>query len=476
MSFDSLAFTLFFIFLLVIYNLVDLKKKPYLLLAGSYLFYTSINLAFLPLILFSTTVDYFCGKSIERTPSKKKVFLSISLFLNLGMLFFFKYYIFAAENFNDLFDVLNLGYSLPIIKVFFPVGISFYTIQTIGYTIDVYRGKISPEKNFISFALFVCFFPQLIAGPLERAKNLIPQFSNPFKLDYFLTQKYVFFIMLGLVKKTVVSDRLFEVIKHNIENPMRLEQASKNFSSFFLMYYRLYYDFSSYSIMAVGIAGLLGIKLSRNFYHPFYTTNIADFWRQWHITLHEWLKDYIYIPLREKKINKIVAVYVVFIVSGIWHGAAWNFIVWGGINATYILFYNASLKPFLEKRQWAKTHSFRFTAFVLNHILLAVTTPFYFLKNIKLSYHFILNGFNFEFFNLSTYWNAIPPQLQADLIIAMGVFLFLEIFSFYVYFRDKKISDFKENKFLINGSIVVLFLLTFLFSMESGPLFRYYFF
>lgn len=476
MSFDSLAFTIFFIALLVVYNLVEQKKKPYLLLGGSYLFYTSINLAFLPLILFSTTTDYFCGLGIRKHPVHKKKLLSLSLLLNLGMLFFFKYYIFAAENFNNLFDVLGLGYSLPLIKVFFPVGISFYTIQTIGYTIDVYRDRIEPEENFVRFALFVCFFPQLIAGPLERAKNLIHQFSSPLKLDYFLTQKYVFFIMLGLVKKTVVSDRLFEVIKHNISNPLQLEQASKNFTSFFLMYYRLYYDFSSYSIMAVGIAGLLGIKLSRNFYHPFYTTNIADFWRQWHITLHQWLKDYVYKPLREKNYNKIFAIYVVFVVSGIWHGAAWNFIVWGAMNATYLLFYNASIKPFLEKQKWANTYSFRFACFCFNHLLIAITTPFYFLKNIKLSYHFIINGFRFEFFQLSTYWNSIPKDLQVDFGISMGVFLFLEVFSFYAYFKSRKVEDYKEKKHLINGAIAILFLLTFFLSKESGPLFRYYFF
>jgi alginate O-acetyltransferase complex protein AlgI len=266
------------------------------------------------------------------------------------------------------------------------------------------------------------------------------------------------------------------VIKHNIANPTALEQSSKNFLSFFLMYYRLYYDFSSYSIMAVGIAGLLGIKLSRNFYHPFYTTNIADFWRQWHITLHQWLKDYIYVPLREKQINKIFAIYVVFVVSGIWHGAAWNFIVWGAMNATYLLFYNASIKPYLEKQNWAHNYSFRFVCFVFNHFLVAITTPFYFLKNINLSYDFIMNGFQFNHFRLSTYWNSMHPHLRTDFIISMGIFLFLEIFSFYVYFKDQDVEDYKDKQLVMNVAIVTLFLITFFFSKESGPLFRYYFF
>ncbi len=476
MSFDSLAFLFFFVPFLGLYYVLPSKVRPIFALIGSYIFYSSINLAFLPLILFSTIVDYFCGRGIESKPVHSKNFLLISLFLNLGMLFFFKYYIFAATNFNKLFDVFDLGYNLPLIKIFFPVGISFYTIQTIGYTVDVYKGHIKPEKNFVTFALFVCFFPQLIAGPLERAKKLIPQFSNPSTPTYNQTQKYFFFILLGLVKKTVISDRLFALIQHNLQNPAQFEHASKNFISFYLMYYRLYYDFSAYSIMALGIAGLLGIHLSKNFHYPIYITNIADFWRRWHITLHDWLKDYIYKPLRESHVNKIVAVYIVFIVSGFWHGPDWNFIFWGFLNATYLLIYNVALLPFLKRKPWAQKSGFKILSSIFNCHLIAVTTPFYFVNNINDTFTFIKNAFRWDQLQLDVYWSAIPFNLRIDILIIVLIVPFLEVVSLRTYLKEESVEDYYKKPLLLNGAIVVLFLLTFFLSKESGPLFRYYFF
>lgn len=476
MSFDSLAFGLFFVFILAGYHLLSGKKRTIFLLIGSYAFYASVNLAFLPLILFSTLVDYFCGIKMVKKPQSKKTYLLISIFLNLSVLFYFKYYVWAAESFNMLFDVFNIGYSLPVFKILFPIGISYYTFQTIGYSIDVYRGHVEPEKNFNYFALFVCFFPQLVAGPLERAKGLIPQIKNPKTLNYFETQKYVFYIMLGLVKKTIVSDRIYDIIQINIIDPTKFEGAAKNLSTFLLMFYRLYYDFSAYSIMAVGIAGLLGIKLSQNFHWPIYATNVAEFWRFWHITLHDWLKDYVYTPLKERKYPKIFSFYAVFILSGVWHGADMNFVLWGAVNATYLMIYIFLIKPFLKNKSWSKSKLFTLLSIVTTNFLLAMTGPFYFLDNYRTSISYILNGFRFNVFNLSSYWNSLPPQSQVELITAVSIFFILEIFSGCFYFKSKNIDDFKDNKYLMNSAIMILFLMTFFLSKESGPLFRYYYF
>ncbi len=476
MSFDSLAFLFFFVPFLICYHSLPEKLRLPLSLVGSYIFYSSINLAFLPLILFSTIIDYFCGRSIESKPEHKKIFLALSFFLNLGVLFFFKYYPFAANNINSLFHYFNFSTQLPLFDLAFPVGISFYTIQTIGYTIDIYRGRAKAEKNFFKFALFVCFFPQLIAGPLERAGNLISQFAAPFKLNYFQTQKYVLFILIGLAKKTIVSDRLFGIIEHSIKNPTELEYASKNFLNFYLMYYRLYYDFSAYSIMAIGIGGLLGIRLSTNFVHPNFTTNIADFWRQWHITLHDWLKDYIYKPLREKKVNKTIAVFLVFIASGIWHGPNWNFIFWGALNATYILLYHGLVFPFLSTKSFSKTKGFKILSSILNYHLIAVTTPFYFFTDIGEAFHFITNGFTFSYFQPINFYNAIPYGLKLDLKYSLFFLILFEVFSFTVYFRKLSVEKFKSRPMLINALIIFLLICFFLYSKESGPLFRYYYF
>ncbi|MCR9204501.1 MAG: hypothetical protein NXH75_07990 [Halobacteriovoraceae bacterium] len=476
MSFDSLAFAIFFITLLPLFHKAKGTTKLVTLLASSYLFYSSINLLFLPLILVSTLIDYFCGIGIEKKSDKKKVFLIISIFLNLSLLFFFKYYTFAANNINLILAYFNSSLALPHFKIEFPVGISFYTLQTIGYTVDVYRSKTKVEKNFFRFALFVCFFPQLIAGPLERASKLLPQIKKPMELNYFLAQKYTFYIFLGLVKKTVVSDRIYDLIKRNLDAPAILENSSKNIITFYMMFYRLYYDFSAYSIMAVGIAGLIGIQLSYNFKQPAFSTNIADFWRRWHITLHDWLKDYIFKPLLERKVYPLVAVVLVFLTSGLWHGAAWNFILWGGLNAFYFIIYKTLIKPFLKGKSWAETKTFKVISCIFLFHLITMTAPFYFINEIGPTLAFIRNGFEFKYFNYGDFLKAMSAEARIDFYIIVAALFILEAMSLRCYLKDYKVENFAHRKVFLNGIIITLFLIVFLFSKESGPLFRYYFF
>ena len=476
MSFDTTAFAVFFIFFICGYYLLSVSKRPYFLLAGSYFFYSSINLAFLPLIILSTSIDYFCGRKIESSPTDKKSFLLLSLALNFGVLLVFKYYVFTAENINFLFDIFNIGYSLPIVELMFPVGISFYTIQTISYTVDVYRGHTKAEKNYLKFSLYVCFFPQLIAGPLERARSLIPQFSKPNKLNYFLTQKYVLLIMIGLAKKTIVSDRLALLIDHNVLNPTRLEYASKNFLTYFMVLFRLYYDFSAYSMMGIGLAGLLGIKLSTNFNYPLFSTNPGEFWRRWHITFFKWLRDYIYRPLKQRNYNPIICVFSVFIFSALWHGAAWTFILWGVINAFYFLIYTGVIRPLIAKRQWAHTKVVAVFACIFNNFVIAFTTPVFHIDNVKDCTTFIINGLKFQHFNLSGYLASISPNLRSDLTVFLIAFFVFESLSFYFFSQDKEISDYKEKGYLINLAIIVLFILSFFLSAGFSPRIRYYYF
>ena len=344
MLFNSIEFAVFLPIVFAIYWLLNnknIKIQNTFLVFASYLFYGWWDWRFLFLIAFSSFVDYFVGIELGKTDKsgKRKALLITSLFVNLGFLGFFKYFNFFAESFADAFTLLGIPFEPYRLKVILPVGISFYTFQTLSYSIDVYRKKLEPTKDVFAFLAFVSFFPQLVAGPIERATHLLPQFYVRRKFNYSDANDGMRQILWGLFKKIVIADSM-AFFANQIFNNYTEYSGSTLIVGAICFTFQIYGDFSAYSDIAIGTAKLFGFQLMRNFAYPYFSRDIAEFWRRWHISLSTWFRDYLYIPLggsRGSMLMKIRNTFIIFIVSGFWHGANWTFIIWGALNAVYFL-------------------------------------------------------------------------------------------------------------------------------------------
>lgn len=344
MLFHSIDFALFLPIVFVLYWFLlnkNLKAQNILILVASYVFYGWWDWRFLSLILFSTIIDYFVGINLKNATNKKarKALLLFSVIANLSFLGFFKYFNFFAQNFAEAFTLLGKPINVNRLNIILPVGISFYTFQTLSYSIDVYKRKLSPTNDFIAFAAFVSFFPQLVAGPIERAVNLLPQFYTKRTFDYTKAVDGLRQILWGFAKKMIIADscaRYVDDIFLNYNN----YSGSTLLLGAILFAFQIYGDFSGYSDIAIGTSRLFGFSLMQNFAFPYFSRNIAEFWRRWHISLSTWFRDYVYIPLggsRGNNLQRIRNTLIIFIVSGFWHGANWTFIIWGLLNAMYFL-------------------------------------------------------------------------------------------------------------------------------------------
>lgn len=344
MLFNSIDFAVFLPIVFFLYWFVvnkNLKIQNIFLLIVSYIFYGWWDWRFLFLIVFSTCVDYFVGLQISKTDNKqkRKGLLGISLLVNLGLLGFFKYYNFFIDSFTEAFTFLGYSIQPYRLSIILPVGISFYTFQTLSYTIDVYNKKLTPTKNFINFAAFVTFFPQLVAGPIERATHLLPQFFKARVFEYSKAVDGLKLILWGLFTKIVVADNCAIVVNDIFENYTDYSGSTLLFGAVFFAF-QIYGDFSGYSSIAIGVSKLFGFDLTQNFATPYFSRDIAEFWRRWHISLTTWFRDYLYIPLGGSRGGtgmKIRNTFVIFLVSGFWHGANWTFVFWGALNALYFL-------------------------------------------------------------------------------------------------------------------------------------------
>lgn len=341
MLFNSLHFVLFFPVVLTLYFLSPFRYRWLVLLLSSYYFYMAWEPAYLLLILASTLVDYFAGIKMGKTPEKAKrtKYLLMSLGANLGLLFLFKYFNLFNNTARTLFEVLGLSYTVPSTSFLLPVGISFYTFQTLSYTIEVYRGKQEIEYHLGKFALFVAFFPQLVAGPIERARNLLPQFYQKFDFDYRRVTDGLKLIAWGMFKKIVIADRLAIMANKVYNDPVSFEGISFIIATLFFAF-QIYCDFSGYSDIAIGAAKVMGFTLMDNFNRPYFAKSISEFWKRWHISLSTWFRDYLYIPLGGSRVavpRWYFNLFVVFLVSGMWHGANWTFLIWGGLHGSYMI-------------------------------------------------------------------------------------------------------------------------------------------
>jgi D-alanyl-lipoteichoic acid acyltransferase DltB (MBOAT superfamily) len=344
MLFNSIDFAIFLPVVFILYWFVlnkNLRNQNFFIVVASLFFYGWWDWRFLSLILFSTIVDYLVGWKLktEENQAKRKTLLWVSVLLNLGFLGFFKYHNFFIEQFITAFTFFGTELRASSLSIILPVGISFYTFQTMSYTIDVYRRKLEPTKDFIAFSAFVSFFPQLVAGPIERATNLLPQFYKKRVFDYSKAVDGMRQILWGLFKKIVIADNCAEFANLIFNNSEDYSGSTLVLGALFFTF-QIYGDFSGYSDIAIGTSRLFGFKLEQNFAFPYFSRDIAEFWRRWHISLSTWFRDYLYIPLggsRGGKWMRVRNTFVIFIVSGFWHGANWTFIVWGALNAVYFL-------------------------------------------------------------------------------------------------------------------------------------------
>lgn len=344
MLFNSLQFAVFLPVVFVLYWFVtnrNLKLQNGLLLVASYFFYACWDYRFLFLLMFSTLLDFYTGRKIAdgSTRQRKLTWLWISITINLGFLAVFKYYNFFVSSFADALAHLNIAIDPWTLSVVLPVGISFYTFHGLSYVLDIYFGRIRDEKNFVDYAVFVSFFPLLVAGPIERATHLLPQIKKPRVFEYEKAVDGLRQILWGLFKKVVIADNCAHYVNEAFGNASG-QSGSTMLVAAVLFAFQIYCDFSGYSDMALGTARLFGIELLRNFAFPYFSRDIAEFWRRWHISLSSWFRDYVYIPLGGSKGGlwmKIRNTFIIFLLSGFWHGANWTFIAWGALNAIYFL-------------------------------------------------------------------------------------------------------------------------------------------
>ncbi len=347
MLFNSGQFLIFFPLVVMVYFIIPNRIRYIWLLVSSYYFYMCWNAKYAILLLTSTVITYLSGLMLGRISAgdveektrnfRRKLVVFVSFASNIGILFYFKYTNFLIDTLDQLFQLIHVNLVIPQVDILLPVGISFFTFQALSYTMDVYRGEIYEEKNFLRYALFVSFFPQLVAGPIERSKNLLKQLATPSHFDFDNFREGILLMIWGYFLKIVIADRV-SIVVDTIYGDVSTYGGMYLVVATVLFAFQIYGDFAGYSTIAMGAAKILGVQLMENFNAPYMADSVMDFWRRWHISLSSWFKDYLYIPLggsRRGKTKKLINKMIVFLVSGLWHGAQWSYVAWGGLNGLY---------------------------------------------------------------------------------------------------------------------------------------------
>jgi alginate O-acetyltransferase complex protein AlgI len=430
MLFNSIEFALFLPVVFILYWFAtnnNYKIQNGLLLVSSYFFYACWDWRFLFLLMFSTLLDFFTALKMQDASSKKikQFWFWLSIIVNLGFLGVFKYYNFFAENFAEMISHLGLKVNPWTLSVILPVGISFYTFHGLSYVIDIYYDRIKAERSFIDYAVFVSFFPLLVAGPIERATHLLPQIKTSRTFDYSKAVDGMRQILWGLFKKIVIADNCAE-FANDIFNHSSDHSGSTLLLGAIFFTFQIYGDFSGYSDIALGTARLFGMDLLRNFAFPYFSRDIAEFWRRWHISLSSWFKDYLYIPLGGSKGGtwiKIRNTFIIFLVSGFWHGANWTFIAWGALNAIYflpLLLTNKNRNNLEIVAQGKLLPSFKeLISMIVTFGLTVLAWIFFRANTIEHAVSYIAGIFSKSFF-------SIPDILPKRLIVIMAIFIFIE--------------------------------------------------
>ena len=473
MQFNSIHFLIFFPVVLAVYFIVPKKLRYLWLLAASYYFYMSWNTKYAVLIAFSTVVTYLTGILIEQIGLEegkqwqrlKKITLFLGISSNLAILFLFKYLDFAVDNINALLESFGFTIIEKEFDFLLPVGISFYTFQALGYVIDVYRKKIDAEYNLFRYALFVSFFPQLVAGPIERSGNLIKQLNNAHKINIWNYERIVkgFMIMMwGFFMKVVIADRAATVVNYVFDNYYMMNTSALIAGAVFFAV-QIYCDFSSYSTIAIGAAQIMGFSLMDNFDTPYFAMSIKEFWRRWHISLSTWFRDYLYIPLggnRKGKFRKHLNTMIVFLTSGLWHGANWTYVIWGALHGLWQIIgdITSPAKRKLESRFNVKTNatSYKLVKILITFALTCFAWIFFRADSVEIAFTYIQRLFTCpDPWALTTgllYSVGLERQEMNILLIAIGTLLFVDIMKRKNNIRFENIAD--NQNFWVRGLII----------------------
>jgi D-alanyl-lipoteichoic acid acyltransferase DltB (MBOAT superfamily) len=470
MLFNSFVFFFFLIFVVTIYYNVGIKYRKLLLLISSYVFYGYWDYRFTILLAISTLVDFLIGKKlyVAKEKNEKKKLLLLSVCVNLGILALFKYYDFFVDSFSAIAGQFNQNLDYLHLNIILPVGISFYTFQTMSYTIDIYRDKLKPTKSIIDFAVFVSFFPQLVAGPIERARNLLPQIAINKLPSKEQINSGIVLIVMGLFKKVLIGDTTGRIVDQIFSQP-EIYKSPELLSALILFSIQIYADFSGYSNIARGTAKLLGFELMKNFEQPYLSRNITEFWRRWHISLSSWLKDYLYISLggnRKSEYKTYLNLFITMLLGGLWHGASWNFVIWGGLHGLYLAIHKVILKgKKVELTSYIYNGFYSFLKYLLQVLLTYIIVLFAWLffraTDFDTSIYFIEKMIYWEISDLSARFFRIT-------------FFFVAVTLLYDFFeyrtKNHSFMVLIRNKHLRLGILLAIFLLNLLYMFNNEPL------
>lgn len=481
MLFNSINFIIFLPIVLCVYYVIPNKMKKFWLLAASYFFYMCWNAKYAILILTSTIVTYFCGVFIEKIKQsevsdedkvkRKKRVLIASLVINLGILGYFKYTNFFLSLITGVCNAMHISLNVPTFDILLPVGISFYTFQAVGYTVDVYRDDIKAEKNFITYALFVSFFPQLVAGPIERSGNLIKQLSVPQKFNYDYFKEGLLLMIWGFFLKIVLADRMVVYVENVFKN-------YRDFPGWFVVIavlmvnIQVYCDFYGYSLIATGTAKMIGVHLMENFDAPLLSRTIGELWRRWHVSLTSWFVDYLYKPLggsRRGKLRKYVNIIIIFLASGLWHGASLNYVVWGLVNGLYQVI-GSLLKPLRKKalgilRVNTEMYGYQVAQVLVTFILFGIsavpTRTVSFIDSARVIKEFFTANNPWILFDGSIYTAGIDQKNFAVLLIGLLVLFVADMFKYRKIYISKLILKqdwwFRVLVIVVSITIIMIF-------------------
>lgn len=447
MLFNSLQFLIFFPVVVLLYYLIPNRFRYIWILVCSYFFYMCWNVKYIVLLVASTAVTYLSGLLIEKVrnkamqtgkeASKAKWVVAGSFALNLTLLGVFKYFDFFMDNLQKVFRIVNIEIQIPEFSLLLPVGISFYVFQALSYTMDVYRGDVKAEKNFLRYAVFVSFFPQLVAGPIERTKNLLNQFYEEHKFNFEEVKSNLLLMAWGFFIKMVIADRIAIFVDAVYGNYVVYDGWYIVVASI-LFAFQIYCDFAGYSIIAMGAAGVMGFRLMENFRSPYCAVSVKDFWSKWHISLTSWFRDYLYIPLggnKKGKVRKYLNQIIVFCVSGLWHGAMWSYVIWGGLNGLFLVIGEATLgirTMIKERLHWKQgIASNKIISALITFLLIDFTWIFFRASGTKEAFYIIQSMFgadNFEIFlNGSLYGLGLDQRNFVVMIVSVLLLMVVDI-------------------------------------------------
>jgi len=468
MLFNSLHFVAFFIITTIVYFLLPHRYRWFLLLSISCYFYMAFIPVYILILGFTIVIDYIAGILIEQSERRKKLLLAVSIVANVGVLCFFKYYNFLNENLTALLGLASFENPIPALNIILPIGLSFHTFQAMSYTIEVYRGNQKAERHFGIYALYVMFYPQLVAGPIERPQNVIHQFHRKVNFDYERVVEGLRLMLWGLFKKVVIADRLALYVDAVYNNPEHHSGISSAVATVFFAF-QIYCDFSGYSTIAIGAAKVLGIDLMENFRRPYLAKSIKEFWGRWHISLSTWFRDYLYIPIggsRVKFPKYIRNILVVFVISGIWHGASWTFVIWGALHGLYQIT-EVLLNKYVYKDK-PRSKAVVILNYVTTFVLVCLAWVFFRANTVQDGFTIISNILTFK-------KGGLFIGFAAGLVYSVLLIIFLVIAEInYEYFNNKFSLIYNRAASVRGIGYVLLLLIILMLGVFNGGQFIYF--